>query len=85
MALKITELLVANYMTPYPISVNLDVTFDDAIGFMTRKGFGNLIVSEGTLPVGILTEREILQAVALKKDTSKLRVKDLGQKRKQKR
>ena len=78
MALKITELLVANYMTPYPISVNPDVTFDDAIGFMARKGFGNLIVSEGTLPVGILTEREILQAVALKKDTSKLRVKDLG-------
>lgn len=77
-ALKITELLVANYMTPYPISVNPDVTFDDAIGFMARKGFGNLIVSEDTLPVGILTEREILQAVALKKDTSKLRVKDLG-------
>ncbi len=78
MGLKISELPVANYMTPYPISVKLDVTFDNAVDFMARRGFGNLIVSEGTFPVGILTEREILQAVALKKDTSKLKVKDLG-------
>jgi len=78
MGLKITNLPVANYMTPYPISVNPDVPFSDAVNFMADRGFGNLIVSNGTIPQGILTEREIVQAIALSKDTSKLKVRDMG-------
>ncbi len=78
MGLKITNLPVANYMTPYPISVNPDVSFSDAVNFMADRGFGNLIVSNGTIPQGILTEREIVQAIALSKDTSKLKVRDMG-------
>ncbi len=78
MGLKITNLPVANYMTPYPISVNPDVSFSEAVNFMAERGFGNLIVSDGTIPQGILTEREIVQAIALSKDTSKLKVRDVG-------
>ena len=78
MGLKITNLPVANYMTPYPISVNPDVPFSDAVNFMADRGFGNLIVSNETIPQGILTEREIVQTIALSKDTSKLKVRDMG-------
>lgn len=38
MVLKITELRVADYMTPNPISVGLEFPFQDAIGIMEDKG-----------------------------------------------
>ena len=78
MALAISNLPVANYMTPFPISVDPDVTFSKVVSFMAERGFGNLIVSEGVIPTGILTEQEILSAIALGKITSNLKVKDLG-------
>lgn len=79
MGLKITNLPVANYMTPYPISANYDVSFADAVNFMAERGFGNLIVNDdGIIPKGILTEREILKAAASSKDTAELTIKDLG-------
>ncbi|MDP9287534.1 MAG: CBS domain-containing protein [Thermoproteota archaeon] len=55
------ELKVAEYMTPNPITVQSDITFTDAATKMAGKGIGNLIVVENERPVGILTEREILQ------------------------
>ncbi len=78
MGLVISNLPVANYMTPYPISVDTDVSFSEAVNFMAERGFGNLIISNGVIPLGILTEREIISAVALGKDTTKLKVKDMG-------
>ncbi len=78
MGIKFGNLLVANYTTPYPISVNPQVPFADAVDFMAERGFGNLIISDGTFPKGILTEREILRTVALSKDTSDLKVGDMG-------
>ena len=78
MTLKITNLPIANYMTPYPISVNSDVSFNEAVEFMAERGFGNLIISDGDTPKGILTEREILQSITLGKDTSKLKLGDMG-------
>ena len=80
MTLKITDLPIANYMTPYPVSVNSDVSFCDAVGYMTERGFGNLIIDEndGSMPKGILTEREILESVAMRKDISELKVGEMG-------
>jgi len=78
MGLVISNLPVANYMTPYPISVDPDVTFSQVVNFMAERGFGNLIISEGVIPTGILTEREILSAIALGKIPSNLKVKDMG-------
>ena len=78
MGLKIGNLPVANYMTPYPISVNPHVSFTEAVDFMAERGFGNLIISDGTIPKGIFTEREILRTVALSKDASELKVGDIG-------
>ena len=65
-------------MTPYPISVDPDVSYQEAVNFMAERGFGNLIISKGESPIGILTEREIISAVAQGKVTSGLKVKDMG-------
>ena len=78
MAIAISNLPVANYMTPYPISVDPDVTFTKAVSFMADRGFGNLIISEGDTPSGILTEREIVSAIASGKVIANLKVKDMG-------
>ncbi len=78
MTLVLSNLPVANYMTPYPISVDPDVSFSEAVNFMAERGFGNLIISEGVIPLGILTEREIVSAVALGKVITNLKVKDMG-------
>lgn len=78
MGLKITNLPISNYMTAYPISVEPKVPLIKAINFMVDKGFGNLIVSDGTIPKGILTEREILKVIADSKDVNKLTVQDAG-------
>lgn len=78
MTIAISNLPVANYMTPYPISVDPDVSFSKVVEFMAERGFGNLIVSEGVIPSGILTEQEILSVIAQGKITSNLKVKDMG-------
>lgn len=78
MTVAISSLPVANYMTPYPISVDPEVPFSKVVEFMAQRGFGNLIVSEGVIPSGILTEQEILSVIAEGKITSNLKVKDLG-------
>jgi predicted transcriptional regulator len=56
------ELKVGEYMTPNPIHTVLsDITFADAATMMAKKRIGNLVVIENEKPVGILTEREIIQ------------------------
>jgi len=55
------ELKMGEYMTPNPITVLFDITFADAATMMANKRIGNLIVIENEKPVGILTEREIIQ------------------------
>jgi predicted transcriptional regulator len=55
------ELKVGEYMTSNPVTVQSDITFRDAAAKMADKGIGNLIVIENEKPVGILTEREIVQ------------------------
>ena len=80
MVLHVTDLPVGNYMTAYPISALPDVSLGEAIGFMARRGFGNLIVSEedGT-PLGILTERDILQQIVLTKNLLNVKIKEVSQ------
>ena len=48
-------------MTPNPITVQSDITLVDAAATMTDKCIGNLIVIENKKPIGILTEKEIVQ------------------------
>ncbi|MDH3341720.1 MAG: hypothetical protein OEL84_10630 [Nitrosopumilus sp.] len=45
MVLELDTLSVGNYLTAFPISVLDTVSLHDAVGFMARRGIGNLIVS----------------------------------------
>ena len=55
------QLLVADYMTPNPISVKPNLSLKDALSIMAKKKIGNVIVNDGKgTPSSILTEREIL-------------------------
>jgi predicted transcriptional regulator len=65
-------------MTAYPVSVLSEVSLFEAIGFMARRGIGNMIVTddEGT-PLGILTEREILAQLALHKTLPNIQVNEI--------
>ncbi|MDH3610836.1 MAG: CBS domain-containing protein [Nitrosopumilus sp.] len=78
MTVKIQTLPITNYMTAYPISVEPQVPITKAIGFMVERDFGNLVVSDGTMPKGILTEREILKAIAESRNLDELTVDDVG-------
>ena len=79
MTLRSADLPVGNYMTAYPISVLPEVSLLEAIGFMARRGIGNLILSkdDGT-PLGIFTERDLLKQVVSEKTIPNLQIKDIS-------
>jgi len=67
MVLELDTLYVGNYLTAFPISVLDAVSLRDAVGFMARRGIGNLIVSaDDGEPLGILTERDVLKQIVEK-------------------
>jgi CBS domain-containing protein len=49
------------------VTVNPDTDFVNAIQIMITKGIGNLVVADGELVTGVITERELLQYLALEK------------------
>ncbi len=61
MSQKPAELNVSAYMTTNPITVSADVTFFDAVTKMYHNGIGNLIVIVDNRPVGLISERQIIQ------------------------
>ncbi|MDH3276671.1 MAG: CBS domain-containing protein [Nitrosopumilus sp.] len=78
MTIKIQTLPITNYMTAYPISVEPQIPITKAIEFMVERDFGNLVISDGTMPKGILTEREILKAIADSRNLDDLTINDVG-------
>ena len=76
--LRATDLTVGNYMTAFPISVLPEVSLFETVNFMARRGIGNIVVShdDGT-PVGILTEREVLDQLAFHKTLPNILIQDI--------
>ena len=60
-AIKMNELKVEHFMTKSPVIAHSNVNFPGGVDIMTAKGIGNLVVIENGIPIGILTEREILR------------------------
>jgi CBS domain-containing protein len=71
------QLIVQDYMTSTPITVPPDIYTTAAITIMADKGIGNLVVEDLAGPVGILTEREIIQYLSLNRQISNLPLKDI--------
>jgi len=78
MTIKIRTLPITNYMTAYPITVEPQVPLSKAIELMVERDFGNLVISSGDIPKGILTEREIIRAVAESQNLKELTTNDVG-------
>lgn len=78
MPIKIRTLPITNYMTAYPIAVEPQVPLSEAIKLMVERDFGNLVVSNGIIPKGILTEREIVRAVAESRNLQETTINDVG-------
>jgi CBS domain-containing protein len=75
---QIHEMKVEDYMTCNPITVQRDISVPDAIAIMATKGIGNLVVAEDlTGPVGILTERELIEYLSLDGRIPNLPLKDV--------
>lgn len=78
MTIKIRTFPITNYMTAYPISVESNVPITQAIGLMAERDFGHVVVSDGVIPKGILTEREILKAISESRNLDELTIEDVG-------
>jgi len=57
--------MIKNYIRRPPITIDRGATVEEAAALMAEKGVGSLaIVDEGGRPVGIITERDVVKAVA---------------------
>lgn len=74
LAIKTLDLKVADYMSPKPFVVRDDSSFIDAVQIMADKGIGNLVVEKHRKPIGILTERQILEHLSNHKKISDVKL-----------
>jgi predicted transcriptional regulator len=77
MVVTAIELKVSDYMTKGPITADSSIAFPSAVGIMASKGIGNLIVLQNEKPIGLLTEREILQYLVLNRKVPAKPIKDI--------
>jgi len=70
--------IVKNVMAKPVISVGKSNSVYETAKIMSEKGIGSIVVIDKGKPVGIATERDILQRVVAKGlDTSKVKMKDI--------
>jgi len=68
-------------MTPFPYSISLDASFDEANELMVRHNVRHLPVTRDRQVVGVITDRDMVSAMRVRSqlnDTSGLRVSDLN-------
>jgi CBS domain-containing protein len=62
--------LVADHMTRSLLSIAADATLGEAAAKMAERGVGAVVVLEGDAVAAILTERDVMKAVAAGQDGS---------------
>lgn len=77
LALKTLDLKVADYMSPKPLVVKDDSSLADAIAIMADEQIGNLVVEKRHKPIGILTERQILEHLSEHKKILSIRLDNI--------
>ena len=69
--------IVKNVMTKSVITIDKDNSVFAAAKAMSKKGIGSIVVTDEGKPIGIITERDILQRVVAKGlDASRTKMKD---------
>jgi len=59
---------LSDVMTPDVVTLSSDSSVGDAAKVMVRGGFGSVVVVQGRMLLGILTERDVLRAAAAEDD-----------------
>jgi CBS domain-containing protein len=67
---------IADVMTPEVVTVAPEDTLGEAAAKMTEKGIGAVVVSDFGRIIGILSERDIMRAVADRIHSSEARVRE---------
>jgi signal-transduction protein with cAMP-binding, CBS, and nucleotidyltransferase domain len=67
---------VKEFITPHLLSVAGERTLHDAASLMSSINISSLVVEEDEHPVGIITERDIIRAVAANVDLNATLVRD---------
>ena len=65
---------LAEVMSKEVVTLPLDSTVSDAARVMVRGGFGSVVIVQGRMLLGILTERDVLRAAAEEDDLRAARV-----------
>lgn len=59
---------LSDVMTPDVVTLSAEASVGDAAKVMVRGGFGSVVVVQGRMLLGILTERDVLRAAAAEDD-----------------
>lgn len=68
---------VKDIMTKEVVTIDVDKSVFEAAQLMTLKGLGCLIVVDKLLPVGIITERDIVRRIVAKRSSVDLNVSEV--------
>ena len=60
--------VLADVMTPDVVTLSSEASVGDAAKVMVRGGFGSVVIVQGRMLLGILTERDVLRAAAAEDD-----------------
>ena len=68
---------IKDIMKKYVVTVDHDITLSDAAKILTNNRIGSVIITKNMKPVGIVTNEDIVGAVARGDDPKNIRVKNL--------
>ena len=72
------SLKVSDIMTRDVITIEIGKTVREAVEIMNEKGIGCLVVTKGRVPIGIITERDVLKKIVVEgRDPQKTRIEEI--------
>lgn len=72
------SLKVSDIMTRDVITIEIGKTVREAVEIMNEKGIGCLVVTKGGVPIGIVTERDVLKKIVVEgRDSQKTRIEEI--------
>ncbi|MBW2975566.1 CBS domain-containing protein [Candidatus Woesearchaeota archaeon] len=74
---KLMNLRVGNFMAKKSIAVGRDENIMEAMDLLITGDEGLVVVVEGRKPVGMITEKGLLEKIDFKRDISRLKVRDI--------
>jgi CBS domain-containing protein len=68
---------VKDYMSKGVLTIDKDKTIVEAAELMTQKGVGDILVLDGEIPRGIVTERDFVRRVVAKRKPLDAKISDI--------